>query len=134
MMNQPPRVYQVLLAAENRAADDVLLSALGELDPDHAAYAVETLLKRQQPQVLRHLIDDYHELPESCKARLGRHLPALESVLREVIRCPKERSRLNTIDLVASGRSCSMAYLLSMGLRSACGCCRLRSVSTAQAA
>ena len=28
MMTQPPRVYQVLLAAENRAADDVLLSAL----------------------------------------------------------------------------------------------------------
>ncbi|MCH8853128.1 MAG: HEAT repeat domain-containing protein [Planctomycetes bacterium] len=119
MMTQPPRVYQVLLAAENRAADDVLLSALSELDPDHAAYAVDTLLKRQEPQALRHLINDYHELPGSCKARLEKHLPALESVLREAIRCPKEQPRLNTIDLVASGRSCSMAYLLSMGLRSA---------------
>lgn len=130
MMKQPPRVYQILLAAENRAADDVLLSALAELDPDHAAYAVETLLKRQQPQVLRHLIDDYDELPERCKARLGRHLPALESVLREVIRCPKERSRLNAIDLVARGQSGSMAYLLSMGLRSASSDTRARAASS----
>ena len=130
MMNQPPRVYQVLLAAENRAADEVLLSALGKLDPDHAAYAVETLLKRQQPHVLRHLIDGYDELPENCKSRLGRHLPALESVLREVIRCPRERSRINAIDLVASSRSCSMAYLLSMGLHSASSDTRAQAASS----
>ncbi len=124
-----PAIFKILCDSKNLAADDVLLSSLDELEAHHKAYAIDTLLKRQQLHALRQLIENYHHLPEVCQARMADHIDLLEAPLRELIRSVTEQTRWNVIDLVARCHSYAMSYLLSMGLRSVSSDTRARSAS-----
>ena len=117
-MAELPLIYNLLCDTSNLAADELLLSSVGELEPEYQRHALETLLKRQQPVALRQLVEQYHRLPDLCRHQLGEHIDQLEGVFREVIRSPSEQDRSNLIDLIAGCASYSMSYLLSMGLRS----------------
>lgn len=114
-----PLIYDLLCDTSNLAADELLLSSVGELEPEYQRHALETLLKRQQPVALRQLVEQYHRLPDLCRHQMGEHINLLEGVFREVIRSASEQDRSNVIDLIAGCACYSMSYLLSMGLRSA---------------
>ena len=66
-----PLIYDLLCDTSNLAADELLLSSVGELEPEYQGHALETLLKRQQPEALRQLVEQYHRLPDLCRRRSG---------------------------------------------------------------
>lgn len=113
-----PLIYDLLCDTSNLAADELLVSSVGELEPEYQRHALETLLKRQQPVALRQLVEQYHDLPDPCRQQMGEQIALLEGVFREVIRSTSEQDRSNVIDLIAGCACYSMSYLLSMGLRS----------------
>lgn len=117
MIDLPP-VLQALVETRNLAADDVLLSALAELEQPYNLAAVDVLLLRKRDAALERLLEQYHELPEACRSRIADQAECMEGALRAALRSSNETARLNALDMAAHRGSPSLLYLLSAGLSS----------------
>ncbi|MFQ6048880.1 MAG: HEAT repeat domain-containing protein [Phycisphaerae bacterium] len=112
-----PKIYRLLAASENPAADEALLEAVGMVEPAMASAVVATLLERGRLAGTSGLIAQLHLLDDSLQQQLVEQVERLFPALRETIRCEPVQTRINSVELIRRSGNCRQAYLLSLALR-----------------
>src|SRR5690349_14900516 len=110
------RVLQALIAAQNDAADEVLLEALRLGNPREQAIALHALMKRQTDLGLAGVIARFDSLPAELQAAVLRDAKVFYHALRECGRSADAATRLAAIKVITLSHQGKLAYVLSENL------------------
>jgi len=106
-----PRIFDILLASTDPAADQALVAAAPELDPAMQRQAVHVLLARGRETGLELLPAVYDRLEDEAKNLIVANAGRLFAALRTTIRGSNLKTRLNTIEIVRRSGNPRLAYL-----------------------
>ena len=116
----PPEVYRLLAAADNAAADRVLLHALPRLDRAHRRAALDVLIQRRRLGAQVELVSGFSGYPEDLRGDILAHAGSLEAALRAAIERTDSTPRTGAIELIAESGDCKLAYLLNRAWSHSC--------------
>jgi histone H3/H4 len=112
-----PAVFDALIRTRNLAADDALVAALAEAEPEAIDAIIEALFARGQPAGLAGVVAWYHRLGEEQQRFVLASVDRLGGALRDCCSMNDPQARLNVITIVAEAKGYRLAYLLSSLLR-----------------
>lgn len=111
------RLLQSLIAADNEAADDVLLEALRLGSPPEQTRCLEALLRRRTPTGVFGLLERFPELPSSLRLTIVEHAAGdLYHLLPEAGRADDPAVRKGALRVIAMARLGRLAYVVSENL------------------
>lgn len=98
------------------AVDNALLAAVDMSDAVDQEPLVDVLLARSTNRGLGGLVVRFHELTPTAQRKLIERIDSLVNVLRNALKSPQRRVRLNAMRLVASTQRPRLAFLAVLGL------------------
>ena len=113
------RVIQALIAAQNEAADEVLLEALRLGNPREKTIALHALLQRKTDLGLAGVVGQFEALPQELQATVLHNAKSFHHALRECGRSADPLRRLAGMKLINLSHQGKLAYVLSENLHDA---------------
>jgi len=124
------RIYKLLAATNNLAADGALAAALPQSSGVSRRVVVETLLERGRPGGLTALVARFQDLDESLRSLVLKHGDTLPETIRRCVDSNSVEQRVNAIELIQALGETGLAYLLSTALTRSCARTRTAAATT----